>query len=1238
MIARLLPALILVLTLARISPAIEFSGIISPSNGAPPVEEFVVLVEHHENRRADNPDSFAVRRQPGKDGRFSVELPKDNKGYMLFITDKSNRTYAGFAHLGASSNFGAIAVQCGGALAGTVQDRDRKPLANMEIILDVRLRAYTCSHYVEAARIRTDAKGAFSFDNLPLGKYRYRPAANAYAVQDGTLDITEDPSFLNLILDKAAWLKGKISDPDGKPVPNINVRINDQSAVSDAQGNYLLGGLTGGTNYVSLSGAGYVQDKKQSYESTRVICVLGREISKDFTVIPAGTLRVTLEPEIQAMPLPATLNISLKNTSGNLSWSDYLDAPLKDRVAVFNNVMPGEFSITIRNEDLPAVSTNATITGGRETRQAIRIPKTCLFKGLVTDEGGKPVGEVKINVCPEKPQTSNEEAESMRFEFDHDREIVSDAQGVFALKGATAGRFRISAKHDDWMPTNRVVDIAGDMDTTSTPLVMTKGKEISGTVTTAEGKPASGQRINLNSVYNPETALSGQQTIYKNTKVGANGAFTFKGLPPGKFRLTVSDSEGNEITSLDNVEAGSDDVIVTLAKTRLITGTVVNSEGKPVQGAAIQAVKSRKRDSDFTYSSISSSRNPLTTDSSGHFEISVREGTAYDILAAAPPLLPQKVMVDLSPGAAAAPVAPLKIVLTQGYKITGSLVSADGKPAGKGLKIRTSKGDRMSMMMARSSDDKSLAAETDARGQFALEGIPPGIITLSVYENLGEDTDQHYPKIIVSKEVLVDTNKMTEVKIVLPKLGSVKGRVMPEEGKKSGVVQVSISSMAGEGRLNYNIQSDARGNFSFTNIPAGKYMAWAYGRGSGRDLSPVPENIEVIADQTVEITLGKKTTGAGAPAFTGTVSRDNIPFQAGEITFMPTPTKKFSKEELMTLYGKMAQGKIGSNGVFSVKIMEPGEYQCMVMPREPGKKQQYDGYNYPKFYQTNVKLSAGQTNLDINFTGVTLSGTVTAPDGSPAVKASIQAIPTNTDLMFQHMAGYHTQTDTQGQYRVECVPPGAYNIMVQHKEYGTTSRKNVTISAASNRVDLALAGGFAITGMVATTSGGSAAGAWVILTTDDELSGGFGSVEEDGTYEMKQLIPKGTYQIFIVLKGQAIEAATLNLTTNTSFNATLVPGGDVRLTVRKQGKPVSGKNALVRTTDGTAVIRTSNTNTRYSEYYASLSPTIAATDENGQTMIRALKPGKYTVLVEGEKASTPVEVKPLDTTEVTLDL
>jgi hypothetical protein len=124
----------------------------------------------------------------------------------------------------------------------------------------------------------------------------------------------------------------------------------------------------------------------------------------------------------------------------------------------------------------------------------------------------------------------------------------------------------------------------------------------------------------------------------------------------------------------------------------------------------------------------------------------------------------------------------------------------------------------------------------------------------------------------------------------------------------------------------------------------------------------------------------------------------------------------------------------------------------------------------------------------------------------------------------------------------------------------------------------------------------------------------------------------------VIKPGYALEMRPITVTTNAQFNAVLAPGGDVRITVRSQGKPVSGKTVKLRAADGAAVPRLSPDAAKHFSMLGSIGLTIAPTDEQGQTTIRALKPGKYTVTVEGVKASAAVEIKPLETVEVTLDI
>jgi hypothetical protein len=496
---------------------------------------------------------------------------------------------------------------------------------------------------------------------------------------------------------------------------------------------------------------------------------------------------------------------------------------------------------------------------------------------------------------------------------------------------------------------------------------------------------------------------------------------------------------------------------------------------------------------------------------------------------------------------------------------------------------------------------------------------------------------------------MVETNRPTEVTIALPKSGSIKGRFLFAKEEKPGEIQVMLTPadergglFFGEGPLRFHTQADEAGSFGFSNIPAGKYMVMAFGSGRGRGQPPTREMVEVLADQTVEITLGQKAPTAAAPAVAGRVTKQNVPFQAGEIMFMPKPKATSSQMELMMMGRQMTREKIGSNGVFSVKSLAPGEYVCTITPRERGKPRDPEELALPTTYQTTLTLAAGQTNLDIDFSGGTLTGKITNPEGKPASRAFISVLPAKSGegitSALMMMGGHRALSDKQGQYRIECLPAGVYNIAVRHEELGMTQKKMVELNAGSNQVDIVLAGGVTLTGTVTTTAGNAADGAMVMLMGDDIMSSGMGRVDEQGAFQLDPAIAPGTYNLVVIKPGYALEMRPITVTTNAQFNAVLAPGGDVRITVRSQGKPVSGKTVKLRAADGAAVPRLSPDAAKHFSMLGSIGLTIAPTDEQGQTTIRALKPGKYTVTVEGVKASAAVEIKPLETVEVTLDI
>ena len=76
--------------------------------------------------------------------------------------------------------------------------------------------------------------------------------------------------------------------------------------------------------------------------------------------------------------------------------------------------------------------------------------------------------------------------------------------------------------------------------------------------------------------------------------------------------------------------------------------------------------------------------------------------------------------------------------------------------------------------------------------------------------------------------------------------------------------------------------------------------------------------------------------------------------------------------------------------------------------------------------------------------GATVTGTVKAPDGAPFRGAFVQAQNSNTKIMVSVLS------DRLGQYRIENLPAGPYQLQVRAVGYRADPRAGVNLSADQN--------------------------------------------------------------------------------------------------------------------------------------------------------------------------------------------
>ncbi|MEI6970628.1 MAG: carboxypeptidase regulatory-like domain-containing protein [bacterium] len=1230
--------------------SLTLSGTVVEPDGKTPVQGIVVQVEHHENRKAAAPDSFLAKAITGTNGGFAITIPDSQAQYMVFLSDEKGHVFTGYAHVSTNTSYGTMVLQRGCALGGKVRDAAGKPVQGAQVALDIRLHEYTCSHFIEAARAVTDSNGEFSFSDLSPAEYSYRMTSPDLVAKGGTCQVSDELAYLEIRLENPASIKGCVKNEQGQPVAGVAIVSEmGRRTLTDELGNYVLPGLVAGPHRLSVSGGGYVA---RDGSDITVRCTAGETATRDITVIKAGSLRLVLQPAEAGAIVPETLQVMFTMAGGSISartrFMESLDAAVSNNAAIFNNIPPGKYNIQSANEDTARFSTNVVIAGGQQTEQVITLAKAISVKGKVVGTDGTPLSDATV-VAQAMVQEGSFPFGALFARPDYTvnakRDQTSET-GEFNLAGLRPGRWQLTVTHSGGSSTNRTIVITGSV-TIDPPFVVSEGMKISGIVLEADGKPASDVLVTAS--FKPTAGDQSQFAMYgmeqKSANVSADGKFVLAGLDAGTYALQVTCGRSSEPeTTLDSVQAGADDIVITLARKHTIDIEVTGTDGSPLKGVTVYATKHLQEGQDFYMSERMQTGDRSVTDSNGKLTLSLRAGTKYRISCSLHPMLPRKKTLDLQDGATP-PASPVKIVMEPGQIVTGTVTGSDGKPV-SGLTVSFTSGNSGFAEMYAQAEMESLGEwdedgeqpepssrlpkPTDAQGRFSVDGVAPGVTALTVLSRTNNERI-----VLLRKDVKVEKGKPNDISVQLPPLCAVKGIVLDAQGSPMPGCQVFMMSSTPPIVASRNTETDENGAFLFTDVPAGKYTIQWMNANAGDAFRPSRKALDLKGGRTEELILGGKKQDGLTLTIAGTVIIDGTPATGGTLSLMHDAGNAASVD---MLFGAPNAATVTSDGTFKVSGVTTGAYVYYYMGT--------DGAGMPAHESTasgSITCNADTSNLVISISGGTVTGTVTDPDGKPIPGASIILAPPRMTTTLREYRVKSGITGPEGNYSIRHVPPGAYRLGAQHDEFAATTIPRVEVSVSSNTWNLTLAKGATVSGTVTDDTGSPIAGAMILAASDVESfedfqeDRAFGTSGEDGSFSLRPPLPPGKHRILATSQGFTVESLIISTPSVTNFNPVLSVGGDIAVTITENGKPVAGKAVHAKDSDGTGIFRI-----RAATEIFALSPirgmATAVTDETGKTRILGLRPGRYSVSVEGSGKSVDVTVKQLEATDVTLDL
>ncbi len=375
-----------------------------------------------------------------------------------------------------------------------------------------------------------------------------------------------------------------------------------------------------------------------------------------------------------------------------------------------------------------------TVPGQRLTGLVLALTPEVELLGRVEGPDGQPVSGARVRVL------TGRGGESVLFPT-MDR-YTSDARGEFrfhAPEGAT-----VEARHPAHASARAEVTpsvalarrLVLKLGKREGPPAASMGEVLAGRVVDGSATPVAGALVSVSSAASAWPHRYGDPLGYE-TVTDAEGRFAVEGLEPGTYDLTAR-LMGLAPGVLRDVAAGRKDLELTLARGARLAGTVRDADtGKPVPSFSL---------------GVSTKRGPLQReafaqlsliDARGRYELAGVPSGSYVVQVAAHGYAPAEASVEV-PTESSGPVT-TDFTLARGAKMAGHVVEeGSGKPLERA---------RISVEGLGPGNALSLRydALTDARGNFTLEGLPRGELSLFI------SADGHHSRVLSGITVHGDT-------------------------------------------------------------------------------------------------------------------------------------------------------------------------------------------------------------------------------------------------------------------------------------------------------------------------------------------------------------------------------------------------------------------------------------------------------------------------------------------------
>ncbi|HEY3054779.1 MAG TPA: carboxypeptidase-like regulatory domain-containing protein [Thermoanaerobaculia bacterium] len=517
----------------------------------------------------------------GEGGQASTETAADGSfrigdltpGQMMLNAMKEDEFIQQIRPVTAPASDVNIEIPPGGRVSGRVVDKTTKqPVTSFQAgVSTPRGGGGMMIMMPPAMRSFTTEDGTFVLENVPAGQTQIVVNAPGYTtarVPNVNIEEGKNISDIEVEMDRGVRVVGHVTGPDGDALPGVAVRLDmmggrvmrpgpmqNQSAITDANGDYSIDALESGDKTFVFTRSGYLTTQKSatlSGNETRVDAQLGSGTRiSGFVVTDAG--------------------VPVSDAGINATTAGYV-GPTPNTVTDANGAFtleglaPGRYNFIATKRGLvQGQLRDVDITSGAPVR-------------IVMKSGGVIYGRVSGLSADELQQAS-----VFASSANSTSSAPVDASGSFRIEGAPTGTVRVSARLQGGIvggKTSPVQSVQLDPGNQAEVNIAFNADTVIHGRVTRNGAPVNGAMV----AFMPKESQA--QTSARTTTNG-NGEYSVNGLDDATYNVSVVDIQRSAPFNTTYQVRGSGSFDVDM-KSASLRGRVTDSEGNAVADALVE--------------------------------------------------------------------------------------------------------------------------------------------------------------------------------------------------------------------------------------------------------------------------------------------------------------------------------------------------------------------------------------------------------------------------------------------------------------------------------------------------------------------------------------------------------------------------------------------------------------------------------------------------------------------------